>query len=146
MFTMQHLIFRLALVLIISSTCGCGGEVRRAAVSGTITVDGTPLTKGSIAFVPSGENKGPAAGAKIINGSYVVAQEKGPFIGTNRVMITSIKPSGRMVPDIENPGGPPIAEISQFIPARYNDESLLERDVAKGKNEFHFELELEPAE
>ena len=46
-----------------------------------------------------------------------------------------------MVPNIEDRGGPPIAEIAQFIPDRYNDASELERNVVPGKNEFNFKLE-----
>ena len=133
-------------IMLITIAAGCGGDVRRASIHGTVSVNGKPLADGTIAFVPSGDNKGPAAGATIVNGSYKVLQENGPFVGTNQVKIISFKPSGRMIPDIRNPGGPMIEEVSQFIPARYNDQSTLERNVTKGKNEFHFTLNTEPDE
>jgi len=141
MLSIHRLVFRMVPLVFIALLCGCGADDRRASIYGTITVDGEPLQTGTIGFIPSGENKGPASGASIVAGSYKIPKEKGPFLGTNLVMITSYKSSGRMVPTIEDRGGPPIAEIAQFIPERYNDASELERNVVPGKNEFNFELE-----
>lgn len=52
--------------LLISATLGCGGK---GTVKGTVTIDGSPLPAGRIAFIPS---KGVAASGEIKDGQYTV--------------------------------------------------------------------------
>ncbi len=49
-------------------TAGCGSFT---AVNGTVTYEGQPLEKGSIAFLPV-DGLGPSAGGLIVNGRYRV--------------------------------------------------------------------------
>ena len=70
--------------------CGCGGSGARqvAPVSGVVTIDGKPLTQGTVTFVPT---VGQSAKATINpDGSYVMttySSSDGAPVGENRVMV-----------------------------------------------------------
>ena len=67
------------------AVCGCGGsnEPRGIALSGKVSYKGTPLTDGSISFIPVDGN-GPTAGATIENGTFSVPAVGGPRPGKHR--------------------------------------------------------------
>jgi hypothetical protein len=115
---------------------GCG-QGNRAAVSGMVTLDGKPIEQGAITFFPAPGNKGPSAGGTITNGRYDVASAKGVAIGANKVMISSVQPTGRKIPS----AGTNYDERLEAVPAKYNNETTLTCDVQPGKNEFNFELQ-----
>ena len=52
--------------------CGCGGAGGRQSIEGTVTLDGKPLEKGQITFVPQSGTQGPTAGAEIIAGRFAI--------------------------------------------------------------------------
>ena len=116
--------------------CGAGAPgPERASVSGTVTVDGTPLANGSVRFVPIEGTTGPVAGATVENGKYSVAHANGPVVGTNRVEIEGVRLTGKKVP---GPMGRLIDENVAAVPAQYNTQSTLVRQVKPGKNVFDF--------
>ena len=120
---------------------GCGGKAtykgpQRAAVSGTVSLDDQPVTGGTITFKPL-DAEGRTASAMIQDGRYDIPEEKGPNPGKYRVEITWDKPLGP--PNEDNPDAPP-PKSNQVIPAKYNKESTLDRDIESGKNELNFEL------
>src|SRR5262245_24328187 len=81
--------FAAAACVALSLVLGCGPKSDRLAVSGAVTLDGTPLEAGSIRFDSSGGQKVVSSGALIKGGEYYVPQEKGLPPGKYRVQITS---------------------------------------------------------
>lgn len=139
----------LCVVLIASSMLGCGGgnSLERASVKGSVTFDGKPVEKGLIAFLPSGETKGPSSGAEIINGEYEIPKDTGPTPGTYSVEVTA----NRVVGKTEVQGvagsqgglsGAQTADVLEmYIPAKYNTKTTLEAVVESGENEQDFDLD-----
>jgi hypothetical protein len=48
---------------------GCGGD--SASISGSVTYDGKPVTRGVISIAPA-DGRGKGEGAKILNGKYAI--------------------------------------------------------------------------
>ena len=77
-------------------------DAPRAAVQGRVTVDGQPLSYGTIAFVPVEGVGKPTAVARVRNGSYQLAASAGPAIGQSKVVVTRMSQSViSTVPTIE---------------------------------------------
>jgi hypothetical protein len=129
-----------AVVCYLFLTAGCGGDSRRQAIEGTVTLDGQPLETGQISFRPQPGSPGPTAGAPIAQGRFSIKPKGGTFAGGFRVEITASRPTGRKVPDRFT--GSPVDEISQYLPAKYNTQSELTAQVkAEGPNRFEFTLD-----
>ena len=56
-------------------------KCRRAGVSGTVTLDGAPLTEGIIRFVPIDDTQGPKASVPIQHGQLEVDAKFAPLWG-----------------------------------------------------------------
>jgi hypothetical protein len=125
-----------------AAVAGCGPEpdgVDRRAVSGAVTLDGKPLPKGDIVFNPTGP--GASAGGTINDGRYAIDRPLGPSAGPYQVLIYSVRPTGRKVPDPEGPRGSTVDEMANVIPERYNVKTGLKAEVTKdGTNRFDFDL------
>jgi hypothetical protein len=110
------------------SFAGCsktGSDI--APVTGRITLDGKPLEKADILFQPEG-SKPPSSGRTDADGRYQLAYKRGVMggtLGSNTVRIS-------VSPDVV--ANPP------NIPARYNTESEMTKEVKSGPNEFNFDL------
>lgn len=102
-------------------------------VTGTITFKGEPLKEADL-LVRTVDGKH-AAGTKVADGKFVL---KAP-IGQSNVEVTAM----RDVPGEfreENPGERvPVRE--QFIPAKYNVQTMLKLDVKPDSKDVKFELE-----
>jgi hypothetical protein len=115
-------------VILMACLAGCtktGSEL--APVTGRITLDGKPLEKADIVFQPD-SSKPPASGRTDANGRYELVYKRGVLggvVGSNTVQITI---SSDVVANPPN------------IPARYNTETELKKEVKPGPNEFNFEL------
>ncbi len=110
---------------------GCSGNPNLAEVSGTITLDGKTLPKAMITFTPS-SGGATSFGKSDGNGDYRMMfgeNEPGAWIGANRVSIHT----GDVLPD--NSGSVP-----EMVPAAYNSNSTLTKDVVARSNKFDFEL------
>ncbi len=125
---------------------GCGGDGSgRVPLSGTVAVDGQPLERGEIAFVPQSGTAGPTIGTAIERGGFSVSRAEGPTPGTYRVEIRATRPTGRKIPDEFRP--PPdnlVDEIEQFIPRRYNVDSELTVQVDSKPEPLTFDLRTAP--
>jgi len=98
-----------------------------APVTGRVTLDGKPLENADIVFQPDG-SKPPSSARTNADGRYELAYKRGVvggMIGSNSVRITV---SSELV------ANPPT------IPARYNTESELKKEVKAGHNEINFDL------
>lgn len=117
---------------------GCSKN-HRQSLEGTVTLDGKPLSEGSIALQPQPGTQGPSAGGKIVDGRFTIEPDRGTFAGIFRVEITASRKTGRQVKN--HMTGELGDEFGQFLPARYNEQSELTADVkADGKNQFEFAL------
>jgi hypothetical protein len=115
-------------VIVMACFAGCGKTgADLAPVTGRITLDGKALENADISFQPDG-SKPPSAGRTGADGRYELAYKRGVMggmVGSNTVRITI---------------SPEVVSNPPNIPARYNTESELKREVKSGPNEFNFEL------
>ena len=116
---------------------GCRDGQRQAS-EGTVTLDGQPLSEGTITFLPQSGTAGPTAGGTITMGRFSVPAEKGTFSGAFRVEITAQRKTGRRINSDTAAGM--VDQREQFLPARYNRESQLTAEVKPGPNQFEFKL------
>lgn len=123
---------------------GCGGAPGetgppRMALTGKVTLDGQPVSSGTISFLPPSEMTAlRVSGGQIIDGAYSVPKEKGANAGTYRVEIRALKPSGKKMKDPDMGGE--IDVMVESIPAKYNEKSELTAEVAPDKTTFDFDL------
>ncbi len=109
----------------IGLTWGCGGgdPLGRQAVSGIVTLDGSPLQEGSIRFEPTGEST-TSSGAVIEQGKYSITKNKGLPPGKYRVVINAVKPEmGGAQPADEMPGDGEAVLPEELIPSEWNAKS-----------------------
>jgi hypothetical protein len=115
-------------VILVACFAGCGKTgPELAPVTGRITLDGKPLENADISFQPD-SSKPPSAGRTDANGRYELAYKRGVMggmVGSNTVRITI---------------SPEVVTNPPNIPARYNTESELKKEVKPGQNEFNFDL------
>ncbi len=123
---------------------GCGGSSgpEMARVSGKVTYQGKPLTKGTISFIsndPSGSNANSVIGP---DGSYSLQTTNpndGAVVGEYRVIVSDIDPNALNTPA----PGEPVKKQERLIPEKYEkpDTSGLTRKVVSGSNSFDIALE-----
>lgn len=115
---------------------GCWGKPdgpETVTVSGSVTVDGAPLSEGQISFRPEGGQLSGGAG-KITDGKYSF---QAPYAQMT-VEITAFRAvPGKFVED--NPGEK-TAVMEQYLPAKYNTQTELKADVNSKSKTFDFEL------
>jgi hypothetical protein len=115
-------------VLLVMSFAGCGKTGPEVVpVTGRITLDGKPLANADVVFQPDG-SKPPSAGRAGADGRYELVYKRGVMggmVGSNTVRITI---SSDVVANPPN------------IPARYNTETELTKEVKSGPNEINFDL------
>jgi hypothetical protein len=110
----------------------------RVPVSGTVTLDGTPLPQGMIQFNPAEGTKGAPASGEITEGKFSIEKTQGPVPGKYKVMISSRAPA--KLKEGEQPGGTPKLQ-PETVPAQYNSKSTLEKEVpAGGSSSLEFAL------
>jgi hypothetical protein len=127
--------YRALITVLLSLFAGCSGgdDVDNAAwrgspeVTGTVTLDGSPLSGAEVSFDP-------AAGDSL----FAIADDDGRFS-----MELTESAIGKYAVRIRMPNATTVAETgeNQFVPAKYNKNTQLVVDVFDGKNTFTFELE-----
>ena len=137
----------LVFTVLLVATFGCGNKDprNRQSVSGSVSLDGTPLDKGSVEFSSQGQG-GTSSGALIKKGQYAIETSKGlpPGKYIVRLFSTSNSSSPGQVP--AGPPGPPPARSSagqakQLIPPQYNVRSTqVVEVVGDGPNVFDFDV------
>ncbi|MDB5346703.1 MAG: hypothetical protein JWP89_5080 [Schlesneria sp.] len=136
--------------IMIVSGCGAKSGPERANVSGEVTLDGQPVEKGVIAFVPDGATQGPTAGAAILGGKYATPPGSGPVLGTHRVEITAhrmamvVEGAGIGGGGVGPSGGVAMEKSQMYVPTQYNKNSTLTFEVKSGKNVQDFPLKSAP--
>jgi hypothetical protein len=116
-----------------------------STVTGIINVDGEPLTKGSITFVPVddqgniAEGRGTGSGTIIKDGKYQIDQGL-TTVGRYRVEIQGTRTiPGKKILDPVMPYRFIDAEVA-VVPPEYNKKSTLIKEVVVGPNQIDFEL------
>lgn len=120
---------------------GCGGagdDLPRQEVSGSVILQGEPLSEGMIQLRPE-TNQGTFASAAIKDGKYAIPRHEGPVAGGYRVIITS-PPKSTGASDDGGPGKAPPSPPDR-VPKKYNASSTLNAEVKVGQpNTFNFDL------
>ncbi|QDV67504.1 hypothetical protein Poly24_12040 [Rosistilla carotiformis] len=127
------------LAMLILATFGCGpsGLPPLGTVHGTVTIDGQPVEGASIEFIP--ENGRPSVGETDTSGNYNMMftyDADGALVGKHTVRITTAREGV-----VSEGDGPSIEARPELLPAKYNEASELQVDVAAGDNTFDFDLE-----
>jgi hypothetical protein len=121
-------------VLLLVSLVGCSGGNSVGTVSGEVKLDGQPLKKGIIRFVPVG-GKSQTADTSITDGKFSATVPSGEKV----VEITAPKVVGKQKM-YDTPDSPVVETVAELLPARYNVRSELRLTVQQGSQEKHFEL------
>lgn len=126
------------LALALSALVGCNDDSEGIPFSGHASIDGVPLSSGTVFFHPEHEGKG--ASANIVDGRFEVSSAEGLTAGDYRVEVFSEKETGRQ---ISNPDVPDqmMEETVQIIPQRYNINSELTANVSADMPELKLDLE-----
>ncbi|MDR0522462.1 MAG: hypothetical protein LBH00_11510, partial [Planctomycetaceae bacterium] len=117
---------------------GCGNPQGRLSVSGTVTLDGEPITEGSISFEPVGSQPIKIqSGALIRNGKYAVPGKSGLVPGEYLASISAQQATGNK---IKTDMGE-VDEVIDLIPPEYGSESKQRITVTEtGKQTFDFPI------
>lgn len=131
--------FSLALSLLMAICGGCqGDDVERATVSGRVTLDGSPIPKGQIRFLPT---NGPAWSAWINDGNYTTNGTKGVPVGDMQVRIEAYRiPSWYKGGNVTGEESDP--PIEQYLPHKYNLQSDLKTTIEPGAEEVERDFAL----
>jgi hypothetical protein len=116
---------------------GCSGG-SPASLKGKVSYDGQPVDNGGILFLPADESSGVKLAAAIENGEYVIPAERGAVPGVYRVEIRWSKKTGKQIPSADP--GMTVEETKEALPAQFNTNSTLSREIKAGENMLDFEL------
>jgi hypothetical protein len=114
-----------ATALFLAAILGCGATdvLNRQAISGTVTLDGQPISKGAILFEPATQESGTAVGATIREGFFAIARHEGPVPGSYLVRVYSS--SGIQAPPAKGQTDRTPRPMVERVPPRYNTETEL---------------------
>jgi len=138
----------IGILALLASACGSGDPLG-VGVSGTVTYKGKPIKEGLITFIPTVGTQGPKAGANIDEGQYSIPRRGALAPGKYRVEIRAFEESGKEIPKSMRTAqmfGRPVEQVTNnpgateqleklkkekknVIPARYNDDSELSREL-----------------
>ena len=129
---------RLLAIVVTSAVAGCSGAA--ATVSGTVTLDGQPLTTGNVSFHPDGAGAAPAYGQIDSSGRYSLSTgtEAGLAPGNYVAVVVATK-------DPPQPYDKTGAEIPPIpiTPGKYGNAATsdLKVQVKPGKNDVPLALD-----
>lgn len=75
---------------LVGLSVGCGGQADpfdRVPVEGTVTIDGAPLSRGTIRFIPDESTTGPKVALPVVDGSFRGDRMVGPVAGGHRIEV-----------------------------------------------------------
>src|SRR5262245_19879075 len=118
---------------------GCSGH-NAASVSGSVTLDGQPLTTGMVSFYPDGGNGAPANGQIDSSGNYSLST--GTDVGLAPGKYIAIVVATKDPPQLYDKTGAEIPPIP-ITPAKYGstNSSDLRIEVKAGKNSVPLALQ-----
>lgn len=99
---------------------------------GSVRLEGRPLAKGTVHFIPIESVYNRSAAGTIANGEYVVPQEFGLAPGKYQVQVSSIR-AEEITRALESQlNGEEAAELREEVPDRYNAKSEIYLDLTEG--------------
>lgn len=122
--------------LVASLACGCGRSVRLGQVEGTVQLDGQPIDKVMVVFIPEDRHLPQSFGITDERGHFQLRcnnKKLGAAVGNHRVMIVDAASGSTVKSRDDDP--PEQAEIAvSRIPAIYNraDKTPLRATVSAG--------------
>jgi hypothetical protein len=122
------------LLAVAALAAGCAKGPPMGEVTGTVTVNGTPANTGSVSFFPV-DGKAGTAGAVIEAGKYTAQVP----VGKAKVQIRVSKIVGKKKL-YDTPNSPVQSIMQEVLPPKYNDQTEIELDVQRGKNQKDFDL------
>lgn len=122
--------------------CGGSGGPEMATVTGKVTYQGKPLTKGTISFISTDPSRSNANSVIGPDGSYSLQTTNpgdGAVVGEYKVIVSDVDPNSL---NTAAPGEP-VKKQERLIPEKYEnpDSSGLTRKVESGRNTFDIALE-----
>jgi hypothetical protein len=114
----------------------------RLSISGRVSIDGSPFARGTIRFLGMSES-GQFTGdvSSIDDGDFAIVSSETLEPGTYLVKINSVGAGGAAAHRVRAGGRLPTAQ--EWIPSRYNDESVLRVEITRGGYQrFDFDLKL----
>ena len=154
-------------VLCIAAACclaclvviGCGpGGPELGTVTGKVTLDGKPVTNGLVTFVPVAKG-GASIGKTDANGQYelLFVDRKGALLGQHKVTVTTVQEAAavtlmrsdspeymKQAASATDKSAYNSAKVVEPIPARYNTNTELTKEVKSGANVIDLELKSAP--
>lgn len=142
--------------ILLIAGCADGGPAL-GTVSGTVTLDGKPLANAIVSFVPEAGGR-PSVGTTDEQGNYQLGyiDRLGALIGNHKVSITSVVQSDDLDFSEIRSDDPRYEEmaltrksdydnavVKEPLPAAYNKQSTIVREVERGKNVIDFALNSE---
>jgi hypothetical protein len=131
----NDLLRTMMLLACLASLAGCARSTE-AAISGKVTLDGTPLDDATITFVPGAGGQRQAAWATISGGRYAIPASNGLGTGKFRVEIRALRAVGEKT----HQNDPTLVPAREAVPSRYNSQSELIVDIKSGENAADFAL------
>ncbi len=124
--------------------CGGGDNLPREEINGSVTIDGKPLPRGMVTFVPADAEVSTQGGASIQDGKFTIPRIQGLVPGKYKVVVSSPDDKPEEFTDKKDsnnaPGMPPVP-AKEVVPSAYNTDSKLEAQVRpNAKNVFDFSL------
>lgn len=121
------------------SVSGCGGGPGdypdMGTVYGTVTMDGQPLPKASVTFMPTTPGDRNSRAVTDEDGYYELtysATVKGAKVGQHKVSVATARTG--------NPNDPADKPSPETVPNKYNSKTELTATVESGSNELNFEV------
>jgi hypothetical protein len=129
------------MVLFLAPMFGCDSSdgLNRQAISGSVTLDGQPISLGAILFEPATQESGTAVGATIRQGGFAISRREGPVPGSYRVRLYSS--SGVQASPAKGQTDRTPRPMVERLPARYNTQTEIVETVLSGHvNRYRFNL------
>lgn len=138
-----HLIAVVAGLLLLLTLGGCGESQAPCMTQGKVQFDGEPVENGSLRFDLLGDEATVSGKGMISKGQYQIPLDQGMVAGEYLVSIYATRNTGRTIPAPERMEGTPatVSEVVQYIPERYNTNSILRVTLSAGENSNDFNLQ-----
>lgn len=122
----------------LAACVSCSKNTGRQSATGQVTIDGQPIDKGSIMFLPL-DGESIKTGGPIVGGKYDIPAEKGPVAGKHRVLCFWEKDTGKTYVDRDSGDVYPVRK--EGLPKIYQTEqSPLEVDFSSKAKTYDFQL------
>lgn len=121
--------------------CGVSDPLARQPISGTVTLNGSPVASGMVTFDPQGGGATTSGGASISAGKFAIAKDVGLPPGTYIVRVSVPKPGTGGVFKEGSMPGEMLAPPEEMAPDDWNANSKQTIEVKSGgPNDFPLDI------